>query len=806
MNKYIQHLPIKQKIIVISMISSISTVLLASIIFFIIQYSTNQSNLVHSTSTISKIIAVNIHAAILFNDSDAGKEILAALAENPEVISAYVYLKKGQHFVAYHRVPQNLQLPAKNPENIMTEGTIDWNEKGKLKLDDSLYQFYSDYLILQQKIKLKGKILGYIYIKMDISQLYNTLIREIIITFFVLVLVSFLGFLLIHWMQQYITTPILALTSTIQLVSKKQDYSLRAKKYSQDELGELTDGFNTMLGQIFEHETQLATTLSMLKKANILAEQANQSKSDFLASMSHEIRTPMNGVLGMANLMMHTPLNDKQQHYTKSIQNSGKTLLTIINDILDLSKIEANKLTLDSIPFNPEQRINELEKLFFERLEISKINLSVDISTDFPTAVLGDPNRFNQILYNLLGNAIKFTPKGKVKIKCQTKHLENHLKKDKVLLYVEIIDNGTGISEEKQQQLFEPFYQAHQNNTQQTQTGTGLGLAIAKKLCHAMGGEIGCKSQLGMGSTFWFTVCLTPITENEVITYESEHNTFQAIAINFGAKILLAEDNLVNQEVAIGSLEYFGCDVMVAQNGQDALNLFTKNQYDLILMDFSMPIMDGITATKQIRQLEIKNNSTNIPIIALTAHAITGVRQKCLDAGMNDYLSKPFSLTELLTVLKQWLPKLTPLKPQIPLKKIVLNELDKNISSDEIKSVENKDSEIIDLTIIEQLRAIQKSGEPCIVTKIIKYYLHYTPNLLLDLEDALQSGNTEKVWKTAHSLKSSSASIGVTLLAKSAEKIEHLGREGNIDGVSLTQIKHQYSEAKSALTRLMETQ
>jgi two-component system, sensor histidine kinase len=648
MKNYIHSLPIKHKIIAISMITSIAVVSLASIAFIITQYSMNQVALVNSTSALAKITAVNSHAAVVFKDVSAGNEILTALAENPQIISAEIYLSDGTKFANYN---SKLEEHQSLVEEIKVNEASEWDISG-LKIKRKTHFFFSDYLDLDQEIRVDGKLLGYIDIRIDLSQLYNSLKWQALVTGIVFLVVSLLGFLLISWMQNFISEPISALTSTIQLISKKQDYTLRAEKYSNDELGVLTDGFNLMLEQIFQRDEELVKTFSKLKDANQLAEQASLAKSNFLASMSHEIRTPMNGVLGMANLLMQTKLNEKQLHYTKTIQISGKTLLTIINDILDFSKIEANKLNLEVEVFNPQNTLKELGQLFAERIKSSGIHYSTRISDDFPTSVIGDPNRLNQILYNLLGNAIKFTDEGQISIKCSREKSENN----RILLCFEIKDNGSGISEEKQKHLFDAFFQAHKEKNWM-KSGTGLGLAIAKKLCEAMGGSIGVTSKLGIGSTFWFSVWVKKANEKKSVSYKTNIDTSPPKAVKFGASILLAEDNIVNQDVAIGSLEYFGCQVTVANNGQEALELFAEKSYDLVLMDFSMPIMDGVTASKEIRLLEKQKNLNETPIVALTAHAVTGVQKQCEDAGMNDYLSKPFLLSQLLIVLKKWLPK-----------------------------------------------------------------------------------------------------------------------------------------------------
>ena len=787
MNNYIRYLPIKQKIIAITMITSIVVVSLASIVFFIAQYKINQANLIASTSVLARITGVNSQAAMMFNDINAGNEVLAVLAEKPQIISAEIFHTDGTVFAQYTSTNAAHDLLM---EEIEKNETAEWQD-GK-KAEQLRPMFFSDYFDLDQDIVVSGRTLGYIDIRSDLSQLHDSLKWQALITLIVLVVVSMLGFLMINWMQRYISEPINALNSTIQAISQKQDYSLRAEKYSNDELGALTDGFNLMLGQIFHRDEALAKTLTELKEANYIAEQASLAKSNFLASMSHEIRTPMNGVLGMVNLMMQTQLDKNQLHYTKTIQNSGKTLLTIINDILDFSKIEANKLSLESIVFNPRNTLSELGKLFAERLQTSGIHFTTHLSEDFPNAVIGDPSRLNQILYNLLGNAIKFTAKGQISISCRQEKTEN----DKTLLYFEVKDNGTGISEEKQERLFEAFFQAHKEQDWM-QSGTGLGLAIAKNLCDAMDGHMGVISKLGIGSTFWFTVWLEQANESELLDQSSGKDVTLPEATNFGAKILLAEDNMVNQDVAVGSLEYFGCHVTVANNGKEAVDFFNEKQFDLILMDFSMPIMDGMAACKAIRQYELQHKLLEIPIIALTAHAVIGVRQQCMDAGMNDYLSKPFSLSQLLAILNKWLPVT---------EAVAISEQSQNSYESDDSSVEPqvKQEDIIDLQVFEQLRAVQQPGAPSIIKKMLEHFLQQTPKLLKDLKDALAEGDAATLWKTAHSLKSSCAAIGASQLAAIFADIECKGQDGMLQSISLQEVDEYYPGVVAELQCLLE--
>ncbi|MFZ5580680.1 MAG: ATP-binding protein [Pseudomonadota bacterium] len=381
-------------------------------------------------------------------------------------------------------------------------------------------------------------------------------------------------------------------------------------------------------------EAQVALRTEELTRARDEALAANRAKTEFLATMSHEIRTPLNGVLGMLELLLGSGLRDEQAEMARIALNSAELLLRIINDILDLSKIEAGKLELEHIPFDPSELVRSTTRGLEGLASDKGLRLTLDIDASLPSRLLGDPTRLQQVLTNLIGNAIKFTEQGGIEIRLTAADGS---------LRIEVEDSGIGIPEDRLHELFHPFTQMDSSHTRRF-GGTGLGLAICRRLAEGMGGRIGARSASGRGSLFWVELPMRaaatppPPPENEPSAHVLTHR-----------HVLLVEDNPVNQMVARKLLERMGLSVRVASSGEEALALTGEERFDAVLMDCQMPGLDGLETTRRLRAQGIES-----PIIALTANATEGDRQACLACGMDDFLSKPFRADDLGITLSRW--------------------------------------------------------------------------------------------------------------------------------------------------------
>ena len=521
----------------------------------------------------------------------------------------------------------------------------------------------------------------------------------------------------------------------------------------------LCDQVADQLGRVAERER----AAEQLAAARDAAMEASRLKSEFLATMSHEIRTPLNGVIGLNELLQRTDLTDDQRRLAEGVQGAGRALLGVINDILDFSKIEAGELELEEVDFEVRRVFEQAWAILAESAHDKGIELSVEVEDGVPARLVGDPTRLGQVLSNLLSNAIKFTSFGRVVVRAYVDARDD----DEVLLAVEVSDTGIGIRRDQLERLFEPFRQADASTTR-TFGGTGLGLAISRQLVTAIGGDIGVRSEPGEGSTFWFTA-----------RYRLAGNgrpgvrRLEAVHPGHGdderqGHVLLVEDNEVNQLVAVGFLETLGYSADVAGNGEEAVAMATRapTRYDAVLMDLQMPVLDGFAATRQIRAAETAGR--RVPIIAMTASAFEGEREKCLAAGMDDFLTKPVDRVRLSSVLRAHAaPGGAQPLPEAP------EPVPEPVSESAAGG-----TPLLDPSRIEELLEMGE-GAAVLVKRAVDNFVSRTPETLAELHAAVVACDAEALRAGAHKLKGSALNLGALRVAEVSLALEELGREGS---------------------------
>jgi len=479
-----------------------------------------------------------------------------------------------------------------------------------------------------------------------------------------------------------------------------------------------------------------------MHKSKVLAEESAKSKSDFIANMSHELRTPLGAIIGFTDLLKKTDLSGQQKEYLDAISSSGNSLLSIINDILDLSKLDAGKFIIESIPFNIADLLQSVQVMFLSKAKKKKLELTCTVDEQIDRYLSGDPMRLTQILINLIGNAIKFTEKGGVFVDCRLAAAQE----DVLLLQFNIRDTGIGIPEDKVANIFDRFTQADSNITRRY-GGTGLGLAITKQLIELQGGTISLLSGEGKGAEFIFTLPFAVSALQHITTEQKE--TPETLHFGNVKKILVVDDNLFNQKLAANILEHNGFTVTVLDNGSKALDLLKTESFDLILMDIQMPVMDGYKATQLIRE----EMHITTPVIAMTAHALAGEKEKCLQAGMNDYLSKPFKEKDLLVKIARWGNEKTEIK------------------------------KIIDLSFLVS----QTRNNSAFILEMIDLFKEQNPKETAALKDAIAGTDYPEIYRLTHIVRNTTGFFGlnplvgdhllsIEKLAKSETGIEEIKR------------------------------
>ena len=557
--------------------------------------------------------------------------------------------------------------------------------------------------------------------------------------------------------------------------------------YRHDMIATMVEQAAVQLSRVAERERAAAELAATRDRAL----EASRHKSEFLATMSHEIRTPLNGVIGLNELLQQTPMSSHQQHLVSGIAVSSRALLDVINDILDFSKIEAGHLELSVVDLEVREVLEQASSLLAESARAAGVELSVSCSPDVPEVLAGDPVRLHQVLLNLGSNAIKFTAEGAVAIRATGTPTPD----GGAVLRVEVTDTGIGIGEAEQARIFSPFTQADATTTRRF-GGTGLGLAICAEIVAAFGGEIGVESQEGRGSTFWFTAPLGPPTGSRAeaalaattpaatpATTTTPAPVPRPVGPVVAGQVLVVEDNAVNRIVARGLLESLGFAVELAEDGREALEMLERGRYDVVLMDLQMPVLDGFAATRALRAREERTAARRLPVVAMTAAAVTGERERCLAAGMDDFLTKPVALATLTAVLARWVP--------------ALGEVD---AASPAPPRDAPVSPYLDLLRLEELRELSP-GDTGFLDRAIDGVLHRAPATLADLWRAVEGAESATLASTAHALKGSALNLGLVAVGEQCRALEALGRSGTLTGAPaiLRDLEPTLNETLSAL-------
>ncbi|MBN1250891.1 MAG: response regulator [Bacteroidales bacterium] len=617
---FINNLSIRIKIIILIVVISTINIVFASFSYFSYDKKDYYKEIIDKLNILSDIIGESNSATMLFKDYKIANEYISSLKVDKNILQANIFLSDSTKLANYTSKFKSLKTEKKYDFSIKKDTII----------------FYDDIITINKPIEFDFDYIGTVRIEYSLAGYDEKVNRYIRIIFIILSISIIAATILAFIFQKIITKPIFGLYNTMNKISRKKDYSIRSKNTTKDEIGKLSDGFNTMIHQIEKQNNELNTA-----KENAVS--SLKAKERFLANMTHELRTPLNSIIGLSSLIEETSLNNEQKNYLSNIKSSSSHLLSIINDLLEFSKLGSGKLNFEKREFTIRSTIDRIKDSMKFELDKRNLEFKTAIDDSVPHLLIGDEYRLNQVLINLIGNAIKFTPKGSItltiKVLFETESKSN--------LEFKVIDTGIGIKPDRQKIIFDSFTQ-ESFGTSREYGGTGLGLSITKELIELQGGEIRVESEKNKGSSFIFIIPF----QKKLIT-----DSFVNYKKNYAPeniKILVVDDNEMNLLFTKSLLIKRNFMVETSNNGIEALEKINTGNFNLLLLDLYMPEMDGYQISKKIRSLD-NENLKNIPIIAITAAATISEIKKCFKFGMNDYLTKPVDnevlISKILAIL-----------------------------------------------------------------------------------------------------------------------------------------------------------